>query len=196
MLITPGENACRFKDSSDRLPLHIAAENGASANILQPLVNSYTDGCYRQSNDGDLPLHLLERSGKATRSSLELLIRPIMGNESICKIEGSQGCDLPLHIAARYRCSYEVLEKLLRTYSDAAGQLCKREEYMNFSALYLFEEGKPLGITIGTKDQMGNDFYGRSDLLFVYNPMISPPQSGDESTKDAAQDFKASLFDN
>ena len=193
LLITPGENACKYKDSLGRLPLHIAAENGASVEILQALVEAYADGCYRQNKDGDLPLHLLEKSGNANASTLEMLIRPIMANESICRVEGSKGCDLPLHIAARYRCSFDVLEKLLRTYGDAAGVPCKREEYMDTSALYLYEEGKPMAVLNGNKKKLEKKNYESSDLIFVYNPMLSPPIKRNPEEKDSTDTHLATV---
>lgn len=48
-------------------------------------------------DDGDLPLHLLVRSGSATQVTVELLIRPIMCNPTICSYPGSSGVNLPLH---------------------------------------------------------------------------------------------------
>jgi hypothetical protein len=48
-------------------------------------------------DDGDLPLHLLVRSGNATQVTVELLLRPIMSNPTICSYPGSLGINLPLH---------------------------------------------------------------------------------------------------
>lgn len=48
-------------------------------------------------DNGDLPLHLLVRSGSATRATVELLIRPIIYNPTICAYPGSVGVHLPLH---------------------------------------------------------------------------------------------------
>ena len=120
LLSTPGENATKLKDSAGRLPLHIAAERGANEAVLWLLVEAYTDGCYRQNKDGDLPVHLLVRTGMASTSTVELLIRPFMDNETICRFSGSQGTCLPLHLAAEYNCSYKLLERLLSTCRGAA----------------------------------------------------------------------------
>ena len=48
-------------------------------------------------DDGDLPLHLLVRSGSATQETVELLLRPIIHNPTICSYPGSVGVNLPLH---------------------------------------------------------------------------------------------------
>jgi len=48
-------------------------------------------------DDGDLPLHLLVRSGQATQVTVELLLRPIIQNPTICAYTGSTGVQLPLH---------------------------------------------------------------------------------------------------
>ena len=120
LLTNPGENAAKVKDSHERLPIHIAAERGASLEILKVLVDVYPDSCYRVNLAGDLPLHLLVRSGTATTESVELLIEPIMRNETICKMGGSIGCQLPLHIASEYSCAFEILEALLSSYPEAA----------------------------------------------------------------------------
>lgn len=105
LLTSPGENATKLKDLSVRLPLHIAASRGANEATLRLLVEAYADGCYRVNKEGDLPLHLLVRSGRATTASVELLIRPILDNETICRIQGSQGLELTLHIAIFARIS-------------------------------------------------------------------------------------------
>ena len=88
-------------------------------------MEAYADGCYRRTDDGDLPLHLLVRSGSATQVTVELLLRPIINNPTICAYPGSVGVNLPLHIAAEYRCKYDILEGLLSSYSGAA--LLKRQ---------------------------------------------------------------------
>lgn len=126
LLTTPGENAARLKDSEDRLPLHIAAERGAEAAILALLIEANTDGCYRQNKDGDLPVHLLIRSGNANSTTVEMLLAPIVDSETICSIQGSKGLELPLHIAAEYNCSYKVIERLLLSYGEAASIPRKR----------------------------------------------------------------------
>lgn len=120
LLTNPGENAAKVKDSHERSPIHIAAERGASLEILKLLVDVYPDSCYRVNVAGDLPLHLLVRSGTATTESVEMLIEPIMRNETICKMGGSIGCQLPLHIASEYSCCFKILEALLSTYPEGA----------------------------------------------------------------------------
>ena len=49
LLTSPGENATHLKDSSGRLPIHLAAEHGAGEAILRVLVDAYADGCYRRT---------------------------------------------------------------------------------------------------------------------------------------------------
>eukprot|EP00957_Ditylum_brightwellii_P150398 11452683-Ditylum_brightwellii.AAC.1 len=121
LLVTPGENATKLKDTSGRLPLHIAAERGASLDVLKILVGAYADGCYRQNINGDLPIHLLVKSGAATTETVELLITPIMESETICRVPGSsRRVNMPLHIASEFLCSYQIMERLLLSYGDAA----------------------------------------------------------------------------
>eukprot|EP00548_Thalassiothrix_antarctica_P011370 CAMPEP_0194158066 /NCGR_PEP_ID=MMETSP0152-20130528/74556_1 /TAXON_ID=1049557 /ORGANISM="Thalassiothrix antarctica, Strain L6-D1" /LENGTH=2143 /DNA_ID=CAMNT_0038866995 /DNA_START=775 /DNA_END=7206 /DNA_ORIENTATION=- len=194
LLIPPGGNAIRLKDSSGNLPIHIAAERGVEEVILRMLVEAYQDGCYRTNKYVDLPLHLLIKSGTATTTTVELLLRPIMQNESICKIGGSQGSILPLHIAAEYQCSFKVLEKLLQTYGDAAllerkvGKTRESEGVKSEFALDIFENAKGNhynekliesfeNISFGAKeaaklDIKSAEFMLRSDLIFVYNPFL------------------------
>jgi len=119
LLTQPGVNATHLKDANGKLPIHIAAENGAGEALLRVLVDAYADGCYRRTDDGDLPLHLLVRSGSANPVTVELLIRPIIHNPTICAYPGSVGVHLPLHIAAEYRCKYSILEGLVSSYSEA-----------------------------------------------------------------------------
>ena len=208
LLSPPGENAIKLKDSSGRLPLHIAAERGAGEGILRLLVDAYIDGCYRTNKDGDLPLQLLVRSGAATTESVEILLRPIMQNQSICRIGGSHGPNLPLHIATEYQCSYKVLEKLLLTYGEAAtvprlasvGDNDHSSAKPKVFALDILEAGKSAflaganddddhdGSFPETSDHSGQirpqvevrqaDFFVRSDLVFVYNPLLTSPVTG------------------
>ena len=209
LLTTPGENATKLKDSSIRLPLHIAAERGAGEAILRLIVDAYPDGCYRQNKDGDLPLHLLVRSGRATTTTVELLVRPIMSSETISKMTGGKGSNLPLHISAEYQCCYKVLETLLATYPQAADQLRTRNENGKSSSLYaldLFERWRPsverrrsLGsssskgsrgkksdpMDMAKRDMLLADFDLRSDLLFVYNPRIASPSGRIPFRKDS-----------
>jgi hypothetical protein len=51
LLTSPRENAIQLKDSSGRLPLHVAAERHDV--VLRLLVDSYKDGCYRKDANGD-----------------------------------------------------------------------------------------------------------------------------------------------
>lgn len=62
------------------------------------------------SDKGDLPLHLLVRSGSANQVAVEILLTPIMHSTSVCAFEGSVGVNLPLHIAAEFRVKYAILE--------------------------------------------------------------------------------------
>ena len=194
LLTSPGDNAIRLKDSSGRLPIHIAAERGAGEAILRMLVEAYPDGCFRVNKYGDLPLHLLLKSGTATTTTVELLLRPIMQNDTICKIGGAQGVNLPLHIAAEYQCSFKLLERLLVTHGDAAlvprvrgkenDKAAEGAEY----ALDIFERTRESAMPDDTlEDSMGfrakdavtsADFALRSDLIFVYNPLLNDRKTG------------------
>lgn len=185
LLSHSGMNACHLKDSRGRLPLHIAAENGVSESLLRVLVAASPDSCYRRTDSGDLPLHLLVRSDAATQASVELLIRPIMESHTICTYGGNKelGLNLPLHIAAAYNLSFDILQNLLRSYSEAASirrQILKsgiKSDEKHSSpefALAILEESrrknKPVGTMAKAKAPKEDDFNRRSDLLFVYNP--------------------------
>lgn len=193
LLTPPGENAIRLKDSSGRLPIHIAAERGAGEAVLRMLVEAYQDGCYRTNKTGDLPLHLLLKSGTATTTTVELLIRPMMQNETICKLGGAHGTNLPLHIAAEYQCSFKVLERLLQTHGDAAlvsrqvERSKERAEQKTECALDIFESGRdtstesevPADPSFRAKEAvLSADFLLRSDLIFVYNPLLINRKTG------------------
>ena len=200
LLTPPGENAIKLKDSTGRLPIHIAAERGAGDAILKLLIDAYPDGCYRTNGNGDLPLHLLLQSGFATTSSVELLIRPIMCNESICRIGGSGGTNLPLHIAAQYQVSFKVLERLLQTYGEGAERArviraAQGEKEAIQFALDIFETAQVKAISVPSivdatddglsraksaamSDMRNADFLLRSDLIFVYNPLLTKNDTG------------------
>ena len=198
LLTTPGENATKIKDSLDRLPLHIAASKGASNAVLELLVDAYADGCYRQNKDGDLPIHLLVRSGKATAAAIELLIRPIMKNETICRIRGSVGLELPFHIAVQYNCSFKILETLLITFGEAASIPRRKpskdgKPQTSKYALAMIEEYKS---TFGSQHESLDsemspkeaarvemtkaDIDLRSDLIFLHNPLVTASDSDDK----------------
>ncbi|KAL9188156.1 hypothetical protein ACHAXT_006534 [Thalassiosira profunda] len=155
LLTGQGVNATHLKDSSGKLPIHLAAEHGGSEALLRVLVDAYADGCYRRTDEGDLPLHLLVRSGSATQMTVELLLRPIIHNPTICAYQGSLGVNLPLHIAAEYRCQFNIMEGLLSSYSEAAQVQRQtiplidaskaetgRKKNQAMYALEIFEEGR------------------------------------------------------
>ena len=173
-------------------------------------MEAYADGCYRLNKDGDLPLHLLVRSGFATTASVELLIRPILDNETICRIPGSQGTLLPLHAAVEYNCSYKVFESLLLTYGEAASVPREilsegKSSPKNLFAMDIFEQMKckivaHISKTLN-KAEAAEDFgleksWAReaaqfdiavadlnlkSDLLFVFNPTLPPMKESDST---------------
>jgi len=185
LLTPPGENAIKLKDSSGRLPIHIAAERGAGEAILRQLVDGYVDGCYRTNKDGDLPVHLLMKSGTATRDSIELLLQPLMHNDSICRLGGGQGNNLPLHIACENQCSFRILEKLLQTYGEAASVARVRyDTEANEYPLDIFEKARKnndeenMLDRLAKREVMDADFLLRSDLIFVYNPYIVRSDTG------------------
>jgi len=189
LLMSQGVNATHLKDSRGKLPLHLAAEQGASEDILQLLVDAYADGCYRRTDDGDIPLHLLVRSGSATQATVELFILPIIHNPTICSYPGSIGVNLPLHIACEYRCKQSIIEALLSSYGEAAEtkrQLMQSDTNNKSAAEYalsIFEQGRAsIPLTSSIKSDKKNkypvesaeltSFNLRSDLLFVHNPEV------------------------
>lgn len=210
LLTPPGENAIKMKDSSGRLPIHIAAERGAGQAVLKLLIDAYQDGCYRTNDMGDLPIHLLLKSGLATVASVELLIRPIMSNESICRIGGSRGVNLPLHIAAEYQVSFKVLERLLQTYGEGAerarviplqeGEIEKEPQF----ALDILEnawaktlqdadeeadcassdDGLSTARSAAMSDMKNAQYLLVSDLIFVYNPLLINHVTGKQYRSD------------
>ncbi|KAL3823545.1 LOW QUALITY PROTEIN: hypothetical protein ACHAXA_002886 [Cyclostephanos tholiformis] len=186
LLTSSGVNAAQLKDSRGKLPIHIAAERGAGEELIRLLVDAYVDGCYRLTDDGDLPLHLLVRSGNATQVTVELLLRPIMSNPTICSYPGSLGINLPLHIASEYRCNYSIFKDLLNSYSEGAkvkrqlvqptiqGEGKQGKKDARF-ALQIFEEGRGSEMKSGVGAQSahgGSDFNLRSDLIFIHNPHV------------------------
>jgi len=58
----------------------------SSLMLEQLLVKDYSDGCYRKTIGGDLPLHLHVMSGMATPSSVELLVKPCAISESSLRV--------------------------------------------------------------------------------------------------------------
>jgi len=142
LLTPPGENALRVKDSDGNLPLHIASQMGAPANVLSPLIRNYTEGCYRTNVHGDLPLHLLVQSGSATAETVTMLLTPIAENESIQRVHGSRGYVLPLHIAVQYQVPFDVLSKLCKTCPVAARETRQGGGSAEVYALDILEEGR------------------------------------------------------
>ncbi len=43
-----------------------------------------------------------------------------MDNATICSYGGSEGVNLPLHIACQFQCQYDIIEGLLSAYGEAA----------------------------------------------------------------------------
>ena len=108
----------------------------------------------------------------------------------MCKMPGSEGIQLPLHIAAEYNCCFKVLESLLQTFPDSACiPMCKTKD-QELYALDIFEMRKikstyddSMSVTSNcdfkeaAKQQIDQaDANLRSDLIFVYNPQIIPAE--------------------
>lgn len=115
----PSENAPRIKDPSGRLTLHVATERSADINVLRLLVHGHAHDCFRRSREGDQPLHLLVRSGKATKEMVEMLLKSITRKESVSCARrprlvsaAARGGALPMLL--------RLLQSLLRTYGRAA----------------------------------------------------------------------------
>ena len=195
LLTTPGENATRLKDSADRLPLHIAAERGANAVLLELLIEANTDGCYRKNRDGDLPIHLLIRSGKATHVTVEMLLTPIVDSQTICGVPGSQGLELPLHIAAEYNCSYKIMESLLLSNVGAASIPRRRSDTNGHPsppmyALDIFEANRK-------KDSIHNHIQkvGNSRSVALYRSYSGLTQNSDVTEEVVKVEMERADFD-
>jgi ankyrin repeat protein len=114
-LIDAYPNAAMMPDSAEhQLPLHLAVSHNAGMNVIEELYKAYPDAikCHAKW-DGMLPLHLACCQYNIKPETVRFLIEKYP--------EGAQGVtkhcsSLPLHFAARYGCSMEIIRMLADAY--------------------------------------------------------------------------------
>jgi len=141
-------NAAMMPDSAEhQLPLHLAVSHNAGKDVIEELYEAYPDAikCHAKW-DGMLPLHL---------ACCQYNIKPDIVRFLIAKYpEGAQGVtkhcsSLPLHFAARYGCSMEIIRMLADAYPQGLNHKNVHNEkplqcnYPQDSKLPMYEQNVP-----------------------------------------------------
>jgi len=102
------------------LPLHIACRNYASIGVITALLAENFSSAKRSDENGDLPLHLLLRSGDVVD---QVIVKTLLTCFSAAVSRTDMNGDLPLAISLKNNCKAAVINTLLIQFPDAAGIL-------------------------------------------------------------------------
>ena len=189
-------DACSRQDDQLDLPVHLLARHLMEweANWYQKV---YEKAQHEDANDGGNAA-AITKLYQTMSQSIDLLLQPIMTNKVLCRKEGSVGRLLPLHIAAIFTVSYNTLKTLLEEYPKAATIPCDLSEINTFipsDSLPLElhdrlstdfpkweienvdgESKREINWSQSTLDKSygTKDCIRRSDLMFAYNPNVTP----------------------
>ena len=192
-LVAADREACTQVDSNGDLPVHIMARH-----LMQWEGQWYQKVYSRATNHEDD----YDRGAGITRlyqsmsECINVLLEPIVENNSLCRRSGSVGRILPLHIAAIFTVPYNTLRALLEVFPNAASIKCDFSDMKTFvpnnsTPLELHDrlstdfpkwEIQRVNCDPGEEmtdamiDKVYNTTNGvrRSDLIFAYFPKLLP----------------------
>jgi hypothetical protein len=108
------------QDGKGYLPLHVAAEAGAPASVMQRLVSDWPSACSRKTSTGYLPLHLVCLKGNSRPAGeLKSIVETLVQQHPAACTCLAPGDSLPVHLAlvhsdiAELPCWNDVIAVLL-----------------------------------------------------------------------------------
>lgn len=123
------------KENGGGLPLHVACRHHSNMSIITSLLAENFSSAKRTDENGDLPIHLLLRSGEAVE---QVTVKTILTCFPSAISRTDKNGDLPLTIAIKSSCNPSVVNFLMIQHPDA----CKQKDGSGHSNLHLaFEHG-------------------------------------------------------
>jgi hypothetical protein len=133
---------------------------------------------------------------KLMSRTVELVLSPVASNSELCRLTGSVGVILPLHVASIFTSSVHTLRQIVEAFPEAANRKCDLGSLRTFVP----DKSIPLQLHEGLStdfpkweeekshvsnpdvswsqdaadDPMPQDWIRRSDLLFAFNPDVEP----------------------
>ena len=122
-------DAAKTVNSRQQTPLHVAAANGASTDVLHYLLDQYPEACALSDEEGKYPLHYLSHASFWTPAGRGVfwdgasLVGPTYHEmvKMLCKAfpaatlrEDEEGCN-PIEYAVTHNATLEVIRSLQRT---------------------------------------------------------------------------------
>jgi len=187
-----------------QIPLKVMKEDAQNfRDLLQIIMEANTLAAIKMDDNNDLPVHILARSlwdwgiylrpksrsktrhidefreiTQIIRECIEILLKPIVNKSEYCMIPGSKGVLLPIHIAAVFGVSFEIMEGVLNGYHVGATKRTYKalDGIENVLPIFLFEN-KAFFRYESNKMEIMN-FERTSDLIFAFNPHILPFRRG------------------
>jgi len=103
--------------SGGGIPLHVACRTNASGAVITALLSSNFSSAKRSDANGDLPIHLLLRSGTDVSGAV---VQALLDTYPTAATRADMYGDLPLSVALKHECKPEVVKTLLMHNPDAA----------------------------------------------------------------------------
>jgi len=103
--------------SGGGIPLHVACRINASGAVITALLSNNFNSAKKSDANGDLPVHLLLRSGTTVSGAV---VQALLDTYPTAATRADQYGDLPLSVALKHKCKPEVVKTLLMHNPDAA----------------------------------------------------------------------------
>lgn len=187
-------NACLLQDAAGDLPVHLLSRTFMcwEAQWYEAVYEAAAKDQQSSSKTAVAITYLYQLMSEC----VEIVLEPIVVSTPLCKLPGSIGKILPLHIASIFTSSVKTLRTVLRAYSEAAFVKCDLGDMKTFVPNHViplelhdllstdfpkWEIQKTAALSELSwsassqqpKEQDMEDCIRRSDLLFAFNP-ISP----------------------
>ena len=188
-------DACHCPDGNSDLPVHLLARRLLEWERVWHAEIKKVKRWYHMTATDAARLTTLYQT---ISQCVEVVLRPICSSTELCKITGSCGTMLPIHIATMFEASYDTLRQLLERYpegtefkynSDTNG--AASSSHLALEILETREERKESQLEKNNENaritEAGvrwsssiidyvreDDFLRRSDLVFAFNPDILP----------------------
>jgi len=103
--------------SGGGIPLHVACRINASGAVIVALLSNNFNSSKKSDANGDLPIHLLLRSGTQVSGAV---VQALLDTYPTAATRADMYGDLPLSVALKHECKPEVVKTLLMHNPDAA----------------------------------------------------------------------------
>mmetsp|Transcript_52154 Transcript_52154/g.62829 ORF Transcript_52154/g.62829 Transcript_52154/m.62829 type:complete len:2141 (-) Transcript_52154:63-6485(-) len=206
-LIQAGKIVTKMDDVTGRYPLHLAAENGASVEVLKLVLDCHVEAATKRNEDGNYPLHLCAKYHHESKISLvdddddsddeeeekeeskdanvnimkdkvELLLQPVLDVSSKALFQ-TPGSYLE-ELPLHIACTHNISRSIISTLLGIYPQAISIRNANNLLPIDLHEEWKELHPwQLLDDEELEKDWMQTKLLLFAHHPEL--PYRQDES---------------